>query len=128
MNPIRRIAPAITAALFLVALAVGATGWATSTDALTEGGTLGTLAAVPLMYWVMITRTHQITDNQLATAEQRGYLAALDHVGRGLIDVPPPPSPGQCVRCGSDESPGDVISLADHRRPANNPEEKRTAQ
>lgn len=128
MNQLRRIAPAITASLFLVALAVGATGWATGAEPLTEAGTLGTLAAVPVMYWVMINRTHEITDTQLAAAEQRGYLAALDHVDRGLIDVPPPPSPGQCVRCGSDQSPGDVISLADHRRPAITPKEKRNAQ
>lgn len=114
----RRVMPVLTASLFLVALAVGATGWATSTDPLTDAGVLGLLAAVPLMYWVMITRSHDVTDEQIAQAEARGYVKALDHVGRGLVHVPPPPSPGQCANCGRGVSSADVISLEERRRPA----------
>lgn len=85
---------------------------------LTDAGMLGFLAAVPLMYWVLITRTHELTDEQLNAATKQGYIKALDHVGQGLVHVPRPPSPGQCETCGRHESPADVISLDEHRRAA----------
>ncbi|MFF5790211.1 hypothetical protein ACFY8P_35225 [Streptomyces sp. NPDC012693] len=113
----RRMTPGLTITLFVAALATSVTGWATSTAPLTDAGLIGLLAAVPLMYWVMITRTHEVTAEQIAQAEARGYVKALDHVGRGVIDVPPPPSPGQCEECGRDLSPADVISLNARRRP-----------
>ncbi|WP_037880006.1 hypothetical protein [Streptomyces sp. NRRL F-5727] len=126
MIKLRRVVPPATVLLFTVALAVGATGWATGTDPLTDAGTLGTLAAVPLLYWVMITRTHEVTDQQLEKARQQGYVMAMDHVGRGLIDAPVPPSPGLCGHCGRHASPADVISLDERRRSGHNPKEKRT--
>ncbi|MFE7516140.1 hypothetical protein ACFU8I_33645 [Streptomyces sp. NPDC057540] len=123
----RRTAPIVTGTFFTASLAVGVAGWATSTAPLTDAGLLGLLAAVPLMYWVMITRTHEVTDEQIAQAEARGYVKALDHVGRGIVDVPVPPSPGLCEDCGRDLSPADVVSLNARRRPANNPTEENRA-
>ncbi|MET7760430.1 hypothetical protein ABZT27_37985 [Streptomyces sp. NPDC005389] len=113
----RRTTSALTAGLFATSLTAGVTGWVTSTAPLTDAGLIGLLAAVPLMYWVMITRTHEVTDEQITQAEARGYVKALDHVGRGIIDVPIPPSPGLCEECGRGVSPADVISLDEHRRP-----------
>ncbi|MEU2120044.1 hypothetical protein ABZ567_31405 [Streptomyces sp. NPDC016459] len=118
MITFRRIAPALAGTLFVAAFVTGATGWVTSTAPLTDAGLLGLLTAVPLMYWVMITRSHEVTDEQIAQAEARGYVKAIDHVGRGIIDVPPTPSPGLCGHCGRGVSPADVISLDEHRRSA----------
>lgn len=123
----RRTAPVLTGALFTASLAVGVAGGILSSDPLTEAGTLGVLAAVPALYWVMITRTHEVTDQQLEQARKEGYVKALDHVGRGIIDVPPPPSPGQCEHCGRDVPPADVISLDERRRPADNAIEQNRA-
>ncbi|MFJ5143269.1 hypothetical protein [Streptomyces sp. NPDC088707] len=113
----RRTVSALTAGLFATSLTAGVTGWVTSTAPLTDAGLLGLLAAVPVMYWVMITRTHETSAEQLDQARKEGYVKALDHVGRGIIDVPRPPSPGLCEVCGRDESPADVISLNARRRP-----------
>ncbi|APD18507.1 hypothetical protein HOR43_gp50 [Streptomyces phage Ididsumtinwong] len=121
----RRPAPLITAGLFAAALAVGASGWATGAQALTDAGILGAVATVPLLYWVMITRTHQITDDQLAEAHQAGYALALHHVARGLlVPDPAPPTPGH--HQDDEQTPGNVVQL--HRSPTNTPKEKRKAQ
>lgn len=121
----RRPAPLITAGLFAAALSVGATGWATGTQALTDAGILGAVATVPLLYWVMITRTHQITDDQLADAHQAGYALALHHVARGLlVPDPAPPTPGH--HQDDEQAPGNVVQL--RHRPTYTTEEKRTAQ
>ncbi|MER6099429.1 hypothetical protein ABT154_26970 [Streptomyces sp. NPDC001728] len=121
----RRVLPAATVGFFAIALAVGAIGWATSTAPLTDAGLLGLLAAVPLMYWVMITHTHEVTAEQLEKARSEGYIKALDHVGRGLVSAPHPPSPGLCEDCGRRVSSVDVISLKDRRRPAITTKENR---
>ncbi|MFC8584187.1 hypothetical protein ACFUGD_06480 [Streptomyces sp. NPDC057217] len=118
----RRPTPAIVAGLFTTALAVGATGWITTNEALLDAGLLGTVATVPLLYWVMITHTHQLNDEQLAEAHEAGYRAALHHVARGLLTPPPaPPTPG--CRQASEQSAGNVVCL--HCRPTHIAEEKR---
>ncbi|MFI5993130.1 hypothetical protein ACIBAC_15010 [Streptomyces sp. NPDC051362] len=79
-------------ALLNVGILSGGAGAYLNHPDVTSAGIFLSVASIPLyarMY-------HQATDDQISSAELTGYMRALDHVKRGLLDQPP-----------TDNGPGD---------------------
>ncbi|MEV7413496.1 hypothetical protein AB0O04_37470 [Streptomyces althioticus] len=92
--------------LLALALALGGFGIATRTDDL---GRIGILLIGPAAIALCIgaLRAHTaLNDEQLAQAHTAGYVLALDHVARGLLDQPTAPTGG-----GHDDRLADVHPL-----------------
>ncbi|WP_306937542.1 hypothetical protein [Streptomyces phaeochromogenes] len=81
------------------------------------------LSAGPLLIARTVRQSHRATAHQLAEAENAGYVRALDHVARGLLDIPAPPPTGH-RRDRAEQVAGNVITL----RPQYLPQLERKAQ
>ncbi|WP_399087965.1 hypothetical protein ACGH2B_12345 [Streptomyces sp. BBFR2] len=71
------------------------------------------LVAVPGIVAASVDRAHRVADDQLAASHRAGYELALDHVARGLLDAPAPPSPGRRDD-HAEQVAGNVIPLRPH--------------
>ncbi|MET9253787.1 hypothetical protein [Streptomyces sp. NPDC003717] len=107
-----RYMPAFATALLLVGLSAGVVGLLRDYDDLFGTGLFLVLTAVPLLIIRTIHNTQRATAAQLADADNAGYVRALDHVARGLLDAPAPPNPGH--RNG-EQAAGNVITLRPHQ-------------
>ncbi|MEW1672807.1 hypothetical protein AB0O47_06085 [Streptomyces noursei] len=74
-----------------------------------EAGLFLTVVAVPLIITRTVHTAHKVTAQQLADADRDGYVRALDHVARGLLDAPAPPDPRH--RATVEQVAGNVITL-----------------
>ncbi|MFK0296414.1 hypothetical protein ACIQU6_38900 [Streptomyces sp. NPDC090442] len=102
--------PAISIALLLLGLSAGVLGLLGRNSALFEAGAFVSVVAVPLIITRTVHAAHKVTDQQLADADRAGYVRALDHVARGLLDnAPAPPNTGR--RATAEHVAGNVITL-----------------
>ncbi len=109
----RRYMPILATSLLLVGLSSGAMGLLGTNDHLWRVGLFCVLTAVPLFIIRAVHDSHQVSDERLATADQAGYMRALDHVARGLLDVPRTPPGGQRDD-RAEQVAGNVIPLRPH--------------
>ncbi|KUM71577.1 hypothetical protein AB0937_11875 [Streptomyces sp. NPDC047880] len=104
--------PVFAISLLMVGLSTGVIGLLGSNDYLWQAGLFLVLAAVPLLVVRTIYKSQRVSADQLADADRAGYVRALDHVARGLLDVP---SPRGGNRADHDERvAGNVITLRPH--------------
>ncbi|WND36960.1 hypothetical protein RI578_22900 [Streptomyces sp. BB1-1-1] len=78
--------PASAYAVLLVGLAMGVIGLIGEDDDIMRAGMLLGIAALPALIVGHIRHAHRVADEQLADAHRAGYVLALDHVARGLLD------------------------------------------
>ncbi|MGD6762080.1 hypothetical protein ACOKM5_24405 [Streptomyces sp. BH097] len=84
-------------ALLLTGIALGVTGLISDDNALARAGTLASIVAMTALcaaHTHRLKEAHRATDDQLADAHRAGYILALDHVARGLLDQPATPPTG----------------------------------
>ncbi|MGA5354011.1 hypothetical protein ACPCJU_16800 [Streptomyces thermodiastaticus] len=81
--------PACAYATLLVALTLGLIGLIADNSGLMRGANLLAIAAAPFLVVGHIRHAHRVSDDQLADAHRDGYMLALDHVARGLLDPEP---------------------------------------
>ncbi|MBK3581571.1 hypothetical protein JHN63_49015 [Streptomyces sp. MBT65] len=105
-----RYTSALALVLLLVGQAAGVLGLIGKNDDLWQTGLFVTLTAVPLLIARTVHNSQHVTADQIADADRAGYVRALDHVARGLLDAPTPPRPG---RRGdrAEQDAGNVITL-----------------
>ncbi|MEV0559419.1 hypothetical protein AB0I27_38985 [Streptomyces sp. NPDC050597] len=115
--------PVFAFTLLLVGLSAGVLGLLGSNDDLWTAGLFLVLTAVPLTIVRTVHNSQRATAHQLAEADRGGYVRALDHVARGLLDAPDPPSPGH-HRDRAEQVAGNVITL----RPRHMDQYERKAQ
>jgi hypothetical protein len=108
-----RYLPAFASTLLMVGLSAGVIGLLGNNDDLFGAGLFLTLTAVPLIIARTVHRSQGATADQLADADRAGYVRALDHVARGLLDAPAPPSPGH-HEDRVEQVAGNVITLRPH--------------
>ena len=118
-----RYMPVFAFTLLLVGLSAGVLGLLGNTDDLFGAGLFITLTAVPLLIIRTVHNSQRASADQLAEADRAGYVRALDHVARGLLDAPAPPGPGHRAD-GAEQVAGNVITL----RPHNTDRPERKAQ
>jgi hypothetical protein len=94
----------------MVGQSAGVLGLLGNNDALWQAGLFVTLTAVPLLTVRTVHNSQQATADQLADADRAGYVRALDHVARGLLDAPIPPEPGH-REDRAEQAAGNVITL-----------------
>ncbi|MFD4880047.1 hypothetical protein ACFWOB_42720 [Streptomyces sp. NPDC058420] len=93
-----------------VGVATGVLGLLGDNEDLTWCGIFLTVTTVPLVITRSLRRNQQVSEEQLAKADMTGYLRALDHVARGLLDQhTAPPDSGN--RAEGEQPAGNVISL-----------------
>jgi hypothetical protein len=108
--------PAATAPLLLAfGLAAGVAGLLGDNDDLWQTGLFVVLTAVPLLITRAVRDSQRLTAQQLAEADNAGYRRALEHVARGLLDAPAPPTPRR--RQVREQVAGNVITLRPHHCP-----------
>lgn len=111
---VSRYTPILAVSLLGTGLTMGVLGMLGRNDDVERCGIFLTLTAIPLLVIRAIRETHQVNAAQLAEADNAGYVRALDHVARGLLDHNPPrPTGGD--RATVEQAPGNVISLRPHR-------------
>ncbi|MFC3347734.1 hypothetical protein ACFOOM_09905 [Streptomyces echinoruber] len=86
--------PVFAFTLLLVGLSAGIIGLLGDNGDLFEVGVFIVITAVPLNMIRALQQSQRATADQLANADHNGYFRALDHVARGLLDVPRKPTPG----------------------------------
>ncbi|MFJ8899994.1 hypothetical protein [Streptomyces sp. NPDC102370] len=94
MNVNDRKAYAIARAALAVTVASSVAGLALDNGFVSRAGILLTVATLPAVCRYQIRQATRVRDRQLTEAHRAGYVLALDHVARGLLDVPAAPSPG----------------------------------
>ncbi|MEV2203771.1 hypothetical protein AB0E11_27945 [Streptomyces fradiae] len=109
-------------ALLLVGLLAGAVGLLRDNDDAMVSGLFAVLTAVPLLIIRTVHNSQRVSAEQLAAADQAGYMRALDHVARGLLDAPTPRRGGNRDR--AEQVAGNVITL----RPRHSDQPERKAQ
>lgn len=117
-----RYMPVFAITLLMVGLSCGVIGLLGNNDDLWRAGLFMTLTAVPLLIIRAIHNSQRVRDDQLIAADQAGYMRALDHVARGLLDVPTPRRGGH--RDHVEHVAGNVITL----RPLHEEQPERKAQ
>lgn len=105
-----RYTPASAVALLMVGHAAGVLGLLGENNALWQTGLFITLTAIPLLIVRTLHNSQRATADQLADADRAGYVRALDHVARGLLDAPIPPEPGR-REDRAEQDAGNVITL-----------------
>ncbi|MGX1912439.1 hypothetical protein ACWIID_26775 [Streptomyces phaeochromogenes] len=106
----QRFTPAFAVLLLMAGQSAGVLGLLGNNDALWQAGLFITLTAVPLLIVRTVHNSQQATADQLADADRTGYVRALDHVARGLLDAPTPPEPGH-REDRAEQDAGNVITL-----------------
>ncbi|MEU8990001.1 hypothetical protein AB0C98_26820 [Streptomyces sp. NPDC048558] len=91
-------------------LTTGVIGLLARSDTLIASGILLTLAGLPPLIIRTLRNSHRATAEQLTEADHAGYHRALDHVARGLLDAPTPPTPGHRAD-RAEQDAGNVITL-----------------
>ncbi|MGW0686516.1 hypothetical protein ACWD2L_24485 [Streptomyces sp. NPDC002754] len=104
--------PVLAIALLLVGLSAGVMGLLGTNDDLWRVGLFCVLTAVPLFVIRAVHNSQRVSREQLEAADQAGYIRALDHVARGLLDVPQSPHGGR--RTDREQVAGNVITLRPH--------------
>ncbi|MFF5495729.1 hypothetical protein [Streptomyces aquilus] len=112
--------PLFAFALLMVGLSSGVIGLLGNNDDLWRAGLFLVLTAVPLIIIRTVHNSQRATADQLAAADNAGYMRALDHVARGLLDVPAPRRGGHRDR--AEQVAGNVITL--RPRQTDRPERK----
>lgn len=105
-----RLTPALAVLLLMVGQSAGVLGLLGDNDSLWQAGLYITLTAVPLLIVRTVHNSQQATADQIADADRAGYVRALDHVARGLLDAPAPPEPGN-REDRAEQDAGNVITL-----------------
>ncbi|WP_405955821.1 hypothetical protein [Streptomyces phaeochromogenes] len=106
--------PAFTITLLMVGLSTGVIGILGRNDHVFRAGLLLTLTALPLLIVRTVHNSQSVSAEQLAEADNAGYVRALDHVARGLLDVPAPRGGHHNDR--AEQVAGNVITLRPHHR------------
>lgn len=105
-----RYMPVFAITLLMVGLSSGVIGLLGNNDDLWRAGLFAVLTAVPLLIIRTLHKSQRVSADQLAAADQTGYMRALDHVARGLLDVPTPHHDGH----RAEQVAGNVIPLRPH--------------
>lgn len=117
-----RYMPVFAFSLLMVGLSSGVIGLLGNNDDLWRAGLFLVLTAVPLLIIRTVHNSQRVTADQLETADRAGYIRALDHVARGLLDVPAPRGGHHHDR--DEQVAGNVITL----RPRHTDRPERKAQ
>ncbi|MEV7991597.1 hypothetical protein AB0O67_06685 [Streptomyces sp. NPDC086077] len=112
--------PVFAITLLMVGLSCGVIGLLGNNDDLWRAGLFMVLTAVPLLIIRAVHNSQRVSEDQLTAADQAGYMRALDHVARGLLDAPAPRRGGHRDR--AERVAGNVITLRPHQSTA--PERK----
>ncbi|MGE9695951.1 hypothetical protein [Streptomyces sp. CH6] len=110
-----RQAPVTATVLLLVGLSAGTLGLLGANADLWRVGLFLTLTAVPLLITGTLRRVLHTSEQAISDADRAGYVRALDHVARGLLDPPAPPRPGNHAD-DPEQSAGVVIPLRPYDR------------
>ncbi|UUN29449.1 hypothetical protein [Streptomyces sp. FIT100] len=102
--------PVFAFILLLVGLSAGVVGLLGNNDYTWRAGLFIVLTAVPLLIIRTVHNSERATAEQLADADRAGYIRALDHVARGLLDAPASPTPGHRID-HTEQAAGNVITL-----------------
>jgi hypothetical protein len=94
---------------------MGVLGMLGKNDDIERCGIFLTLTAIPLLVIRAIRETQNLNAAQLAEADNAGYVRALDHVARGLLDQNTAPSPQGGDRAVAEQATGNVITLRPHQ-------------
>ncbi|CAM5489635.1 hypothetical protein SROCM77S_03971 [Streptomyces rochei] len=108
-----RYMPVFAVALLMAGLSFGVLGLLGNNDDLWRAGLFLVLTAVPLLIIRTVHNSQRVSADQLTNADNAGYMRALDHVARGLLDVPPTPRRGG-NRDRDEQVAGNVITLRPH--------------
>ncbi|OII60971.1 hypothetical protein BJP40_08495 [Streptomyces sp. CC53] len=103
--------PAFAFTLLIAGLTAGITGLLGNNDDLWRVGLFAVLTAAPLLVIRTVHASLRVSAAALADADLAGYARALDHVARGLLDVPAPPCPGNRADRHVEQVAGNVIPL-----------------
>ncbi|MFE4059497.1 hypothetical protein ACFXP3_24945 [Streptomyces sp. NPDC059096] len=104
--------PVFAFSLLLVGLSSGVLGLLGDNDDLWKAGLFLVLTAIPLLITRTVHNSQHARADQLADADHAGYMRALDHVARGLLDVPAPRGGHRNDR--AEWAAGNVIPLRPH--------------
>lgn len=107
-----RYIPVFAVALLMAGLSCGVLGLLGDNDDLWRVGLFLVLTAVPLLIIRTVHNSQRLSAEQLADADNAGYMRALDHVARGLLDAPAPRRGGN--RDSDEQVAGNVITLRPH--------------
>lgn len=112
--------PVFSLSLLLTGLSAGVIGLLGNNGTLWRAGLFIVLTSVPLLVIRTVHNSLSVSAGQLADADNAGYRRALEHVARGLLDVPNGPPPGarddgdnraDLAAGHCDQAAGNVITL-----------------